>query len=252
MSVVVLTGAGISADSGLATFRDAGGLWEGHRPEEVATPAAWAADPEMVWRFYQTRRAGLGGVDPNPAHFALVELERRLAAAGRPFRLVTQNVDDLHERAGSQSLVHMHGELAVLRCESCGRRCRDLERVEPDAFLPCETCGFERLRPDVVWFGEIPLHMPEIERALSTCTHFLAVGTSGVVYPAAGYLQVARAVGAATWVQALDEPENRDPRDTFVAGRAAEVLPALLERLAREWDLPPVSRVPTGPKAPSE
>jgi len=238
VAVVVLTGAGVSADSGVATFRDAGGLWEGHRPEEVATPAAWSADPEMVWRFYQTRRAALRSVEPNPAHFALVELERRLEAAGLPFTLVTQNVDDLHERAGSRALVHMHGELAGLLCEDCGRRCRDLERVDPGAFLACEACGQGRLRPDVVWFGELPYRLDEIERAVTRCTHFLAVGTSGVVYPAAGYLARARSVGATTWVQALEEPENRDPRDTFVAGRSAEVLPGLLQRLAREWGLP--------------
>ena len=237
MNVVVLTGAGISADSGVATFRDAGGLWEGRRPEDVATPAAWAADPRTVWRFYQERRSGLRAVRPNPAHVALVDFERRLAAAGWDFTLVTQNVDDLHERAGSQALLHMHGELAVLRCERCGRRERDLERVAPEPLLPCAACGFERLRPDVVWFGEVPFHMDAIEAAVSACTHFLAVGTSGVVYPAAAYLHVARAVGAATWVQALEEPENRDPRDVFVAGRAAEVLPGLLEGLEREWGL---------------
>ncbi len=232
---VVLTGAGVSADSGLATFRDAGGLWEGRRPEEVATPEAWAADPAMVWRFYQLRRGLLHTVEPNAAHRALAELERRLAAAGVGFVLVTQNVDDLHERAGSQRLIHMHGELAVLACERCRTRVRDLARVDPDRFLPCAACGHERLRPDVVWFGETPYDLDEIAAALARCTHFLAVGTSGVVYPAAGFLQEARRAGARTWIQALEAPSNLDPRDTFVPGRAAEVLPGLLAGLAAEW-----------------
>jgi len=236
LRVVVLTGAGVSADSGVATFRGAGGLWEGRRIEDVATPQAWRRDPMLVWRFYQLRRAALRGVEPNAGHRALVELEQRLAAAGAGFTLVTQNVDDLHERAGSRNLLHMHGELAVLRCEACGARVRDVERVEPDSFLAC-GCGHARLRPDVVWFGEMPYHLDAIETALVDCTHFLAVGTSGVVYPAAGFLQLAREQGARTWVQALEPPDNAHVADEFVPGRAAEVLPALLERLAREWEL---------------
>jgi NAD-dependent deacetylase len=235
LEVVVLTGAGVSADSGVATFRGAGGLWEGHALEEVATPQAWHANPALVWRFYQERRAALGRVQPNPAHRALAELERRLAAAGARFTLVTQNVDDLHERAGSRELLHMHGELSVLRCERCDARVRDLERVDPAAFVPCAHCDHPRLRPDVVWFGEMPYHMEEIERALEGCTHFLAIGTSGVVYPAAGFLQLAREQGARTWVQALERPENVHPGDEFVAGRAAEVVPQLLKALMREW-----------------
>ena len=237
LAVVVLTGAGISADSGVATFRGAGGLWEGQRIEDVATPRAWRRDPELVWRFYQLRRAALAGVRPNAGHRALVELERRLAAAGARFTLVTQNVDDLHERAGSRSLLHMHGEFAVLRCERCEARVRDLERVDPTAFVACAGCGHERLRPDVVWFEEIPYHLDAIERALVDCTHFLAVGTSGVVYPAAGFLQLARECGARTYVQALERPENVHRADAFVPGRAAEALPLLVEELAREWRL---------------
>jgi NAD-dependent deacetylase len=237
LAVVVLTGAGISADSGVATFRGAGGLWEGHSVEDVATPRAWRRDPARVWRFYQLRRAALARVAPNPAHRALVELERRLAAAGASFTLVTQNVDDLHERAGSRSLLHMHGEIAVLRCERCEARVRDLERLDPAAFAACAGCGHARLRPDVVWFGEMPYHMESIERALAGCTHFLAVGTSGVVYPAAGFLALAREQGAHTFVQALEPPENVHRADTFVSGRAAEALPLLLERLEHEWGL---------------
>lgn len=232
--IVVLTGAGISADSGLATFRDAGGLWEGHRPEEVATPEAWAADPAMVWRFYQMRRAALNDVDPNPGHFAVAELERRAKAASVPFLLVTQNVDDLHERGGTQELLHMHGELVKLRCERCAAHVVNLDDVDPHAFLPCAACGHERLRPDIVWFGEMPFHLDEIGRAMQSCTHFLSIGTSGVVYPAAGLLAAARSQGAATWVNSLDPPENLDPADRFFPGRGAEVLPGVIEELCAE------------------
>lgn len=229
-SLVILTGAGISADSGLATFRGAGGLWEGQRVEDVATPEAWIRDPQLVWRFYQMRRAALGTVEPNPAHHALAHLERELDQRGVPFLLVTQNVDDLHERAGSKPL-HMHGELAVLRCESCGTRLSDTQHFDPESFLGCEACGFERLRPDVVWFGEMPYHMERIERALGGCTHFAAIGTSGSVYPAAGFLAAARAVGAQTFVVGLDAPDNLHPGDTFLEGRAARVVPLLVEEV---------------------
>ncbi len=234
-SLVVLTGAGVSADSGVATFRGAGGLWEGERIEDVATPQAWRRDPERVWRFYQLRRAALATVAPNAAHRALCELERRLAVAGARFTLVTQNVDDLHERAGIRALVHMHGELSVLPCELCDARVRDLEHVQPAEFVPCGACGHARLRPDIVWFGEMPYQMDAIEAALADCTHFLALGTSGVVYPAAGFLAFARERGARTVVQALERPENLHAADEFVAGRAAEVLPGWVERLLEEW-----------------
>ena len=223
--VVVLTGAGVSADSGVPTFRGAGGLWEGRRVEEVATPEAWAQDPAFVWRFYQLRRAALREVEPNAAHRALVELERGVGAAGGSFLLVTQNVDDLHRRAGAEELLHMHGELRLLRCEACGHTVRDEDRVDPDTFLPCERCGHERLRPDVVWFGEVPYHLERIQPALESATHFLAIGTSGQVWPAAGFLELARGVGAETHVFALDPPENADPRDAWVQGRAAETVP---------------------------
>ena len=221
--IVVMTGAGISADSGVRTFRDAGGLWEGHRPEDVATPEAWARDPEVVWRFYQERRRQLHEVEPNAAHHAVAELQRR-----KKVTLITQNVDDLHERAGSDA-IHMHGELAVLRCERCGCKVRDLDRCEP-AFLPCDGCGHARLRPDIVWFGEVPFHLDAIEAALLDCTHFVAIGTSGNVYPAAGMLQIARSRGAETVVQALELPSNADLSDEFVPGRAADVVPDLLRR----------------------
>jgi NAD-dependent deacetylase len=231
--VVVLTGAGVSADSGVPTFRGSEGLWEGARPEEVATPEAWRRDPARVWRFYQARRAKLAGVQPNAAHTALADFERRLMAADLGFTLITQNVDDLHDRAGS-TVWHMHGELARLRCEACDASVVDREHVEPATFVPCAACGAPRLRPDVVWFGELPHHLDAIERALATCTRFLALGTSGQVWPAAGLLHAARAQGARTTVASLEPPDNLDVADTFVQGRAAEVVPPLLERLRAE------------------
>jgi NAD-dependent deacetylase len=231
--VLVLTGAGVSADSGVRTFRDAGGLWEGHRVEDVATPDGWARDPALVWRFYQERRAQLRTVAPNAAHDALAALANTLDAFGHTFTLVTQNVDDLHDRAGSDVL-HMHGELAKLRCEMCDTVVEDRVHLDPGRFVPCAACGHARLRPHIVWFGEMPFHLPEIERALRRCTHFLAIGTSGKVWPAAGMLQQARAAGAVTWVQALEPPDNLDGRDRYRQGRAAEVVPDLLGELLRE------------------
>lgn len=182
--LVVLTGAGISAESGVRTFRDAGGLWEGHRLEEVASPEGFARDPRQVHAFYNARRAQLREVAPNAAHLALARLE---AAWEGPFLLVTQNVDDLHERAGSRRLIHMHGELRKARCQDC-------QRVLPwEADLggdsPCPACGRRgRLRPHIVWFGERPLEMPRIFEALDRAALFVAIGTSGRVHPAAGFV----------------------------------------------------------------
>lgn len=237
--VVVLTGAGISADSGVRTFRDHGGLWEGHRVEDVATPEGWERDPRLVWRFYQERRRQLRSVQPNAAHTALTAFARAVVAAGHGFTLITQNVDDLHQRAGSDVLP-MHGELQKLRCEACGTVVVDTLHVDPGRFVPCPECEHPRLRPHIVWFGEMPFHMAAIERALARCTHFAAIGTSGHVYPAAGMLQQARASGAITWVQALDPPVNLDPRDRFRQGRAALAVPVLLQELAQELGLPTV------------
>ncbi|MBL6719883.1 MAG: NAD-dependent deacylase [Planctomycetes bacterium] len=233
MRVFLLTGAGISADSGLDTYRDAGGLWEGRSFEEVATPEAWREAPESVWRFYQARRAQLAEVEPNAAHAALARLEREGAALGVEVTLVTQNVDSLHQRAGSAPLA-MHGELELLRCERCGVAVRDRESLEPARFVACAACGHGRLRPGVVWFGEVPLHLPVIERALARCTHFLCIGTSGAVHPAAGFLAYARAAGAHTWVQALAPPDNLHPADRFVQGRAVEAVPGLVDELLSE------------------
>ncbi len=195
-SVVILTGAGMSAESGIATFRDPDGLWENHRPEDVATPEAFAADPDLVHRFYNARRAQLlnGAVAPNAAHVALARLERELDG---DLLLVTQNIDDLHERAGSTRVLHMHGELLRSRCGACGSVSEF--RGDVDGTTRCPACGEEGgMRPHVVWFGEIPLGMEQIFTALEHCDIFAAIGTSGNVYPAAGFVQVARGTGAHT------------------------------------------------------
>jgi len=191
--VVVLTGAGISAESGVPTFRDADGLWEGHRVEDVATPEGFHTDPQLVHQFYDARRGALATVEPNPAHLALAELEQRL---GDDLTVVTQNIDDLHERAGSSRVLHMHGELRSALCLRCGHRIR-WEGPMLDA-PPCEWCGEGRLRPDVVWFGEVPYYMDDIIDALAGCDLFVSIGTSGAVYPAAGFVARARAHGART------------------------------------------------------
>ncbi|MCP5023961.1 MAG: NAD-dependent deacylase [bacterium] len=222
--VVVLTGAGISADSGLATFRGGGGLWEGHRVEDVATPEAWARDPATVWRFYQMRRAALLDVEPNAGHRALAELERALPERGACLTLISQNVDDLHQRAGS-TVLSMHGQLQRLRCETCGYFQDGLQYLDTEAFLPCPKCEDPSLRPDIVWFGEMPYKLEAIENAMFEVTHFLACGTSGAVYPASGLLSTARSVGAQTFVNALDAPENLGSRDVFLQGSASSVLP---------------------------
>ena len=193
MRIVVLTGAGISAESGVPTFRDADGLWEGHRVEDVATPEAFARDPGTVHQFYDARRGALATVEPNAAHLALAELEQRL---GDDLTVVTQNIDDLHERAGSSRVLHMHGELRSALCLRCGHRIR-WEGPMLDA-PPCEWCGEGRLRPDVVWFGEVPYYMDDIIDALAGCDLFVSIGTSGAVYPAAGFVARARAHGART------------------------------------------------------
>lgn len=192
--VVVLTGAGVSAESGLKTFRDNDGLWENHRVEEVATPEAFAANPDLVYRFYNLRRASLLETEPNAAHVALMELEHHL---GRNFLLVTQNVDNLHERAGSRQLLHMHGELTKARCTRCNAVHKWQQSL--DASDTCPSCySLGSLRPHIVWFGEMPLYLEEIGQALAACDLFVAIGTSGNVYPAAGFYQQAKAYGART------------------------------------------------------
>lgn len=183
-NIVILTGAGISAESGLATFRDPGGLWARFRPQDLATPEAFARDPALVLGWYDARRAQLAQVAPNAAHLALARLDREWPGE---LLLVTQNVDDLHARAGSARMVQMHGALKRARCQECAS-VHPWEGPMPPG-TPCPTCGGPALRPDIVWFGEVPLHLVEIQQALARADIFVSVGTSGTVYPAAGFVQ---------------------------------------------------------------
>ncbi len=224
--VFVLTGAGISAESGLPTFRASDGLWAGYRIEDVCTPDAWRRDPAAVWAFYSARRSQGQKAQPNPAHVALAELEAKMG--GERFFLCTQNVDDLHERAGSVNLVHMHGELAKSRCEyECGR-----PPVEDHAVYAslgevgrCPCGG--RMRPHIVFFGEIPLEMPRIEREIARATAMIVVGTSGSVYPAASFVHWARQAGARTIYIGPEAPLNAAAFTNVVEGKAGERLPGL-------------------------
>ena len=228
MRVVVLTGAGISAESGLRTFRDTDGLWEDHRVEDVATPEAYDARPDVVQAFYDARRAALATVAPNPAHEALAVLERHL---GDDLLVVTQNVDDLHERAGLRHVVHMHGELRSARCTGCGQRFRwdsDLAHQPP-----CPGCGEVALRPDIVWFGEMPYEMGRIESAVVRADLFVSVGTSGAVYPAAGFVQIAKAFGARTLEIDLERSDGTHHFDEARHGPAGLLVPAWVDELVR-------------------
>ncbi|MGA7257417.1 MAG: NAD-dependent deacylase [Terracidiphilus sp.] len=225
--VFVLTGAGISAESGLPTFRASDGLWAGHRVEDVCTPEALEENPALVWEFYSMRRADCVKAKPNAAHFALAELE---AKVGDRFFLCTQNVDDLHERAGSRRLVHMHGQLFQSRCQAeCGRPpmedraiYRSLEEVGR-----C-TCG-ARLRPHIVFFGEMPLEMSRIEAEIARSSLMLVIGTSGSVYPAASFVNWARHAGARTVYVGPERPLNAASFTAIVEGKAGEVLPGLFD-----------------------
>jgi len=222
----VLTGAGISAESGLATFRGSGGLWNGYRVEEVATPQAWQANPELVWRFYSMRRRDALAAQPNPAHLALAHLEQTL---GDRLFLCTQNVDDLHERSGSHRVHHMHGNLFQSRCELCGDTFSDRHTYETSADLPtCRLCGGP-VRPHIVWFGEIPLDLDGIYRHLDRSTILLVVGTSGSVYPAAGLVHVAGQRGIRSVYLGPEPPSNADAFDTVILGTAAQTLPGIFE-----------------------
>lgn len=194
-NVVVLTGSGISAESGLRTFRAADGLWEDHRIEEVATPEGFARDRALVHRFYNARRAQLKGVKPNAAHLALAAFERAHCARGGGFLLITQNVDDLHERAGSEKMLHLHGELLKMRCQLCERTMAVAGDIGKDDKCP-ECGGAGGLRPDIVWFGEMPNFLPRITGELGKCDYFVSIGTSGNVYPAAGFADIAKRAGA--------------------------------------------------------
>jgi NAD-dependent deacetylase len=224
--VVVLTGAGISAESGVPTFRDSDGLWEGHHVEDVATPEGFERDPFTVQKFYDERRAALAHVEPNAAHYALARLG---AALGDELVLVTQNIDDLHERAGSVGVIHMHGEAYKAWCTACGHRYpwRSTLVDEP----ACPGCGQRALRPDVVWFGEMPYEMDRISIELARADLFVSIGTSGAVYPAAGFVQQARKYGARALELNLEPSEGSVFFSEARQGRAGDLVPAWVDEL---------------------
>ncbi|MBU3022837.1 Sir2 family NAD+-dependent deacetylase [Aestuariibacter sp. A3R04] len=233
--VVILTGAGISAESGLKTFRDSNGLWENHKIEDVATPEAFAGNPDLVYGFYNDRRAQLQlpNVKPNRAHEALASLE---SVFGNNVLLVTQNVDNLHERAGSKNIIHMHGKLLSSRCINSGRS--HTWHSKFDASTPCPCCTpASAMRPDIVWFGEMPMYMDNIILALTKADIFLSIGTSGQVYPAAGFVQVAKDSGARTVELNLQPSDKCALFDESYLGRASMIVPQFIHSLIDEYAL---------------
>ncbi|MGQ7829869.1 NAD-dependent deacylase [Altererythrobacter sp. Z27] len=230
-SIVILTGAGISAESGIDTFRDAGGLWERHRVEDVATPEGFARDPDLVLGFYDMRRKALHSREPNAAHRALARLD---AEWGGELLIVTQNVDDLHERGGARRVLHMHGELKSALCTSCEMRSSwdaPMSANEEGKRPPCPVCQAPSLRPDVVWFGEMPYQMDRIYRALRGADLFVSIGTSGAVYPAAGFVRDARELGARTLELNLERSEGSHWFHESRQGRAGELVPAWVDEI---------------------
>lgn len=225
-NIVVLTGAGISAESGIGTFRDKGGLWEKHRVEDVATPEAFERDPDLVFRFYDQRRKNIQQASPNAAHWALAALDAHWPGM---LTIVTQNVDDLHERAGARRLIHMHGEHLSAWCRACDTRMRWTEALGHRP--PCPACGALALRPDIVWFGEMPYRMDEIDFALVDADLFVSIGTSGAVYPAAGYVQAARHYGAHTLELNLEPSQGSIFFHETRLGKASDLVPQWVEEM---------------------
>jgi NAD-dependent deacetylase len=224
---LVLTGAGISAESGIRTFRDSGGLWEEHRVEDVASPQGFQKNPKLVWDFYKERFKNSISVNPNSAHEALKRMEDAL---GENFHLITQNVDGLHIKAGNRRVYEMHGSLKNCFCVSCRTR-YELDEIDLSQDVPlCMKCK-ALLRPDIVWFGEIPYYLYEIEDKLKNCDVFIVVGTSGTVYPAAGFVMTAKLFGAKTIAVNLDRPDNLGFIDEFLQGKSGDLVPPLVEKL---------------------
>ncbi len=225
MNIVILTGAGISAESGLATFTGDDGLWDGHKIADVCTPDALTRNPDRVCSFYDERKKVARAVEPNPAHYAIASLQRHWLEYGKgDFLLITQNVDDLHERAGSTELLHMHGELNSAHCCECGFQTPRHAPLETDR--ECPICIRDTLRPDIVLFGETPRGLPKIEDALQRCDIFVAIGTSGIVHPAAGFVEIAKSHGARTVLLNLEEHQDGGTNfDVCKTGEATKIVP---------------------------
>jgi NAD-dependent deacetylase len=227
-NIVILTGAGISAESGLRTFRADDGLWEDHRVEDVASPQGFRRDPELVQRFYDARRENVMAAEPNAAHRALGRLD---SAWDGELLIVTQNIDDLHERAGARRVLHMHGEALSAWCLACDARHRWTGALL-DA-PPCPACGTAALRPDIVWFGEMPYEMERIFAALARADLFVSIGTSGAVYPAAGFVQQAKSAGARSLELNLEHSQGSHWFDESRLGAASALVPAWVEEMLR-------------------
>ncbi|MFN6977979.1 MAG: NAD-dependent deacylase [Gemmobacter sp.] len=228
MRILVLTGAGVSAESGLGTFRDAGGLWARHDLADLATPEGFARNPALVHDFYNARRADARAAAPNAAHRALAALAE---GGGDAVTLVTQNIDDLHERAGARDVIHVHGAINRACCAACGHRWDAPAVMHPAD--PCPACAAPATRPDVVWFGEMPRHMDRIEAALAACDLFVAIGTSGSVWPAAGFVDLARSAGARTLEINLAPSDRAGAFDDRLLGPATQAVPAWVASLGR-------------------
>lgn len=230
-NILILTGAGISAESGLTTFRDANGLWENFRVEDVASIEGFNKNPKLVHDFYNMLRPVMAKAEPNAAHLAITSLQQN-----RPdlnINIVTQNVDLLHEKAKSQNIYHMHGRIDECVCLKCGHIMKTLQSVLENT--PCESCqAVGTLKPNIVFFGEMPLFMPEISKMLKNCDLFIAIGTSGVVYPAAGFVYEAKYYGAQTYLFNLEKSENNSYFDYEILGKASKTLPAFFDKLTKE------------------
>lgn len=231
--IIILTGAGVSKESGLDTFRDANGIWAKYSMEEVCTPEGFKKDPKKLHEFYNTLRKELPNVQPNVAHIALAELEKAIKQnkIDAELLIITQNIDDLHERAGSKNLYHMHGELYQLWCRGCEAKIE----WHQDCFIdtPCPHCGQHKLRPDIVWFGETPYYMDEIQTALLSCDVFVSIGTSGVVYPAAGFVQMASSVKARTIELNLEPSAGTSLFQESKLGAATKLVPEFVEQISK-------------------
>lgn len=239
--ILVLTGAGISAESGIPVFRSEDGLWENHRVEDVATPEGFERNPQLVHDFYNQMRQSVKSKQPNAAHLALTKLQAQMKQRQGRVTIVTQNIDDLHEKAQSHDVIHMHGELNSILCSHCGKSYEWYE--DCDGTTECKFCGHKTMRPDIVWFGEIPYHMDAIERAIMQCDLFIAIGTSGVVYPAAGFVSYCSRQGKPCLEFNLTPSANSGVFTHSYLGKAGTTLPAFVDYFLEHDALPAPSAI---------